>query len=191
MLKRNRGGFMSEGHSAPTSRAARHARIRALIEEGRISSQAELGEILASEGFVASQGTLSRDLVEIGAVRGRDHTGNPCYSIPESEHPSDVTTGSPAWAKLARMTKELCAGVRNNEYLVVLKTPPVAAQYYGSAIDKAGLDIVLGTVAGDDTIALMCATGVDAGEVADVFSQMAVTGVPAEILSRSVREEFA
>ena len=50
---------------------------------------------------------------------------------------------------------------------------------------------MLGTVAGDDTIALMCATGVDAGEVADAFSQMAVTGVPAEILSRSVREEFA
>ena len=93
--------------------------------------------------------------------------------------------------KLARMTKELCTGVRNNEYLVVLKTPPGAAQYYGSAIDKAGLDIVLGTIAGDDTIALICAIGVDAGELADAFSQMAVTGVPAEILSRSVREEFA
>ena len=182
---------MSEGQCAPTSRTARHARIRVLIEEGRISSPAELGEILASEGFVASQGTLSRDLVEIGAVRGRDHAGNPCYSIPEGEHPSDVTTGSPAWVKLARMTKELCTGVRNNEYLVVLKTPPGAAQYYGSAIDKAGLDIVLGTIAGDDTIALICAIGVDAGELADAFSQMAVTGVPAEILSRSVREEFA
>ena len=99
---------MGEGHLAPTSRAARHARIRALIQEG--------------------------------------------------EHPSDVTTGSPAWIKLARMTKELCTGVQNNEYLVVLKTPPGAAQYYGSAIDKAGLDIILGTIAGDDTIALMCAT---------------------------------
>ena len=161
---------MSEGHLAPTSRAARHARIRALIQEGRISSQAELGEILASEGFVASQGTLSRDLVEIGAIRGRDHVGNPCYSIPEGEHPSDVTTGSLAWIKLARMTKELCTGVRNNEYLVVLKTPPGAAQYYGSAIDKAGLDIILGTIAGDDTIALMCAMG-----------------VRSEILSRPVR----
>lgn len=83
---------MSEGQCAPTSRTARHARIRALIEEGRISSQAELGEILASEGFVASQGTLSRDLVEIGAVRGRDHAGNPCYSIPEGEHPSDAVS---------------------------------------------------------------------------------------------------
>ena len=98
-----------------------------------------------------------------------------------------MTTGSPAWIKLARMTKELCTGVRNNEYLVVLKTPPGAAQYYGSAIDKAGLDIILGTIAGDDTIALMCAMGVDAGELADAFSQMAVTGVPAEILSRPVR----
>ncbi|MSS46405.1 ArgR family transcriptional regulator [Cutibacterium sp. WCA-380-WT-3A] len=182
---------MGEGHSAPASRAARHARIRALIKEGRISSQAELGDILASEGFVASQGTLSRDLVEIGAVRGRDYAGNPCYSIPEGEHPSDVTTGSPAWITLARMTKELCTGVRNNKYLVVLKTPPGAAQYFGAAIDKAGLDIVLGTIAGDDTIALMCATGVDAGELADAFSQMAATGVPAEILSRQLHGESA
>ena len=77
---------MSEGQCAPTSRTARHARIRALIEEGRISSQAELGEILASEGFVAYQGTLSRDLVEIGAVRGQ---------VSESEHPQSSFHGGP------------------------------------------------------------------------------------------------
>ena len=89
------------------------------------------------------------------------------------------------------MSRGLGVVYKRQEYLVVLKTPPGAAQYYGSAIDKAGLDIVLGTIAGDDTIALICAIGVDAGELADAFSQMAVTGVPAEILSRSVREEFA
>lgn len=171
-------------HPAPTSRAARHARIRELILAGHVSSQAELGEILAREGFVASQGTLSRDLVEIGAVRGRDHAGNPCYSIPEGEHPSDVTTGSPAWTRLARMTRELCTGVLNNDYLVVLKTPPGAAQYFGSAIDKAGLSVVLGTIAGDDTVALMCASGVNAQDVADAFADMAATGMPAEMLFR-------
>ena len=63
--------------------------------------------------------------------------------------------------------------------------------YKRQAIDKAGLDIVLGTIAGDDTLALMCATGVDAGELADAFSQMAATGVPAEILSRTMRERRA
>ncbi|AZZ41633.1 ArgR family transcriptional regulator [Acidipropionibacterium jensenii] len=175
---------MSEGtNGAPASRAARQARIRDLVAAGHVSSQSELGQRLAEEGMAVSQGTLSRDLVEIGAVRGRDLEGNPCYTIPSGEHPSDVTTGSPAWTRLARLTRELCTGVQHNDSLVVLKTPPGAAQYFGSAIDKAGLAVILGTIAGDDTIALICARGIGADELADAFREMAETGAPAALLA--------
>lgn len=176
---------MSERNGgAPASRTARQALIRDLVSTGHVSSQSELGQILAEEGMAVSQGTLSRDLVEIGAVRGRDLEGNPCYTIPTGEHPSDITTGSPAWSRLARLTRELCTGVQHNESLVVLKTPPGAAQYFASAIDRAGSSVILGTIAGDDTIALICAQGVGAHELADAFRQMAETGLPAALLAR-------
>lgn len=171
----------------PASRTARQARIRDLVSQGRVASQGELAELLAREGMSVSQGTLSRDLVEIGAIRGRDLEGNPCYTIREGEHPSDVTTGSPAWHRLARLTRELCTGVSHNDSLVVLKTPPGAAQYFGSAIDKAGSPTILGTIAGDDTIVLICASQVPSSDLAEAFRQMASTGEPAELLSRAPR----
>lgn len=176
---------MSESSSgAPASRTARQARIRDLVSTGHVYSQSELGQKLAEEGMAVSQGTLSRDLVEIGAVRGRDMEGNPCYTIPAGEHPSDVTTGSPAWSRLARLTRELCTGVQHNESLVVLKTPPGAAQYFGSAIDRAGSAVILGTIAGDDTIALICSQDVSGHELAEAFCEMAETGLPAALLAR-------
>lgn len=121
--------------AVPASRTARLSRIRALIRSEQISSQAELARRLAGEGIVVSQGTLSRDLKDAGAVRGRDHLGNFQYSIPEGEHPSDVTTGLPAWNHLAKICHTLCTEVSCNDGAVVVKTPPGAAQYLGSAID--------------------------------------------------------
>ena len=108
------------------------------------------------------------------------------YTIREGSHPSDVTTGSPAWEHLARLTKELCTGVRNNESLVVLKTPPGAAQYFGSAIDLAGSQAILGTIAGDDTIVIICASGIRATDMAEAFRSMAESGTPAPILATEV-----
>ena len=118
----------------------------------QISSQAELARRLAAEGIVVSQGTLSRDLKDVGAARGRDQLGNFQYSIPEGEHPSQMTTGLPARNHLARMCHSLCIAVNYNNGAVVIKTPPGAAQYLGSAIDTSGVRTVLGTIAGDDTV---------------------------------------
>ena len=174
---------MAQDNHAPASRIARQARIRELVRCGRVASQSDLASILAAEGLTVSQGTLSRDLVEIGAVRGRDLNGKLRYTIREGSHPSDVTTGSPAWEHLARLTKELCTGVRNNESLVVLKTPPGAAQYFGSAIDLAGSQAILGTIAGDDTIVIICASGIRATDMAEAFRSMAESATPAPILA--------
>ncbi|KXA67163.1 arginine repressor [Cutibacterium avidum] len=166
--------------AVPASRTARLSRIRALIRSEQISSQAELARRLAGEGIVVSQGTLSRDLKDAGAVRGRDHLGNFQYSIPEGEHPSDVTTGLPAWNHLAKICHTLCTEVSCNDGAVVVKTPPGAAQYLGSAIDTSGSSAILGTVAGDDTVLILCKSGAWGPDLARAFRQMAETGLPAE-----------
>ena len=155
------------------SRAARQTRIRQLIESGPIGSQAELMSHLAREGIAVSQGTLSRDLLDIGAVRMRGDTGSVVYAPRGAE-----AAPSPAahLSRLAKLSAEAVVAADASANIAVLKTPPGGAQYLASAIDQAGLPQVVGTIAGDDTV-LVVARGSDGGpELADWFKAMAQTG---------------
>jgi transcriptional regulator of arginine metabolism len=136
----------------PVSRTARHARIVALIRERVIRSQGELGDLLAAEGLSTTQATLSRDLEELGAIklRGTDGTA-PAYVIPEDGNPP-LRSAEQAPERLRRLLRELLTGADASGNLVVLRTPPGAAQFLASAFDRSGLPEVVGTIAGDDTI---------------------------------------
>lgn len=157
---------------AESSRSGRQARIRALVEGREISSQGELVELLAAEGIVVTQGTLSRDLVDIGAVRTRGSRGQLVYAL------ADESTEPVAEARLARLCAEVMLTAEASANLVVLKTPPGAAQYMASAIDRAGLLEVLGTIAGDDTILLIARDATGGPVLAERFNDMALTGKP-------------
>ncbi|MDN5571932.1 MAG: arginine repressor, partial [Propionibacteriaceae bacterium] len=98
-----------------------------------------------------SLGTLSRDLAYLGAVRVRTPGGELAYVWREAE-PADVGR---AEARLGRLLGELLLSAEASANLVVLKTPPGAAQFLASAIDRAGVDAALGTIAGDDSILLV------------------------------------
>ncbi|GLY07560.1 MULTISPECIES: arginine repressor [Actinoplanes] len=133
--------------SAPVTRAGRHARIVELIRTWTVRSQTELAEMLASEGVQVTQATLSRDLEELNAVKVSG-----AYLIPEDgKRPLRETTGQGP-ARLIRLLKELLTGVDSSGNIAVLRTPPGAAQFLASALDRSGLSDVVGTIAGDDTI---------------------------------------
>lgn len=138
----------------PSTKAARQQRITELLTRRTIRSQSELADLLVGEGFVVSQGTLSRDLVDIGALRVRTAHGDLTYAVQEAEqvdvHRSQV--------RLARLLGELLLSAEASANLVVAKTPPGAAQFLASAIDRAGIEAVLGTIAGDDSILLVSRT---------------------------------
>lgn len=134
-----------------SSKAARQGRIVELLTRTPIRSQTELAELLAAEGFAVSQGTLSKDLVELGAVRIRSASGELTYAISDIE----AADRGRAHAKLVRVASELLLSAEASANLVVVKTPPGAAQFLASAIDKAALDAVLGTIAGDDSILIV------------------------------------
>jgi len=136
---------------APQTKAARQARIEDLLRGAQIRSQHELAERLASEGFNVTQGTLSRDLVDVGALRVRSRDGELVYAL-KGEEPGG---GAQRLAKLAQVCEEILVSAEASANLVIVKTPPGAAQYLASAIDKVGLTDVLGTIAGDDTIMLV------------------------------------
>ena len=130
--------------SAPT-------RIIALLSSRQVSSQTELAALLGQEGIEVTQATLSRDLEELGAVKLRGVEGGAgAYVIPEDGSPVRGVSGGTE--RLTRLLGELLVSTDASANLAVLRTPPGAAHYLASALDRAALPYVVGTVAGDDTI---------------------------------------
>jgi transcriptional regulator of arginine metabolism len=128
------------------TKAARHERIAILIRGADVKSQTELAERLAADGIQVTQATLSRDLEELHAVKVRG-----AYLIPEDGERA-LRPAEQATAKLIRLLRELLTSADTSGNLVVLRTPPGAAQFLASAVDRAGLPDIVGTIAGDDTI---------------------------------------
>jgi transcriptional regulator of arginine metabolism len=134
------------------SRAARHDRIVALVAQHPFRSQAELAKALDDSGFTVTQATLSRDLDELGAVKLRTADGGaPAYVIPEDGSPLAARSADDPPHRLSRLLGDLLVSAESSANLVVLRTPPGASNFLASAIDRARLPEVLGTVAGDDT----------------------------------------
>jgi transcriptional regulator of arginine metabolism len=133
------------------TRTARQARIVELVAQRAIRSQSELAKTLAVEGIEVTQATLSRDLEELGAVKMRGSDGAPAsYVLPPENAPLRPAQAAPA--RLTRLLADLLTSAEGSANLAVLRTPPGAAQFLASALDKVGLPDVLGTIAGDDTL---------------------------------------
>jgi transcriptional regulator of arginine metabolism len=148
------------------TRTARQGRIVELVSQRAIRSQSELAKTLAMEGIEVTQATLSRDLDELGAVKLRGPDGGaPVYVIPEDGSPVRGVQGGTS--RLARVLGELLVSVDHSANLAVLRTPPGAASFLASALDRAALTDVVGTIAGDDTIIVVARdplTGADLAE---------------------------
>jgi transcriptional regulator of arginine metabolism len=139
----------------PLTKSARQQKIVDLLESTPIRSQTELADRLASAGVSVTQATLSRDLLDLDAVKIRLPGGALAYAVPAEggdRTPVMSRRSSSSGARLARLAGELIVSADHSGNLVVLRTPPGAAQYLASALDKADLDGVLGTIAGDDTV---------------------------------------
>ncbi len=137
------------------TKAARQQRIVDTLDRVPVRSQADLAAFLAEDGFTVTQATLSRDLDELGAVRVRSSEGSLVYAVPgeggdPTAHPAAAETS--AVERLRRRCEDVLVSVDSSANMVVLRTPPGAAQFLASAIDHTVLPDVIGTVAGDDTI---------------------------------------
>jgi transcriptional regulator of arginine metabolism len=160
---------MGSAKVEPTTKAARHARIIAVLAEQPVRSQAELATRLDESGVHVTQATLSRDLDELGAVKLRTPDGGlPVYVVPEDGSPLTArgATDAPP-QRLARLIGELLTSAEASANLVVLRTPPGAAHFLASALDRASLPAVLGTIAGDDTILVVARDPVGGRALAD------------------------
>ena len=142
--------------------------VAKLLAKHPVTSQEQLVDLLAAEGVAATQATVSRDLDDLGAIKVRSVEGEPIYAIPEL--PMDQRAPDD---HLRRVFGDWVVEVGASHNLVVLRTPPGSAHVVGSALDRADLPEILGTVAGDDTLIIVVAGDVTGEEVAARFRDLA------------------
>lgn len=167
----------------PATKTARQQRIIELLGTNAVRSQTDLAELLAGVGVLVNPSTLSRDLVELEAVRVRDEAGGLVYAVPGEggdRTPRAAVESASGTARLARLCNELLVSAEGSANLVVLRTPPGAAQFFASAIDHAALTSVLGTIAGDDTVLVLCKDPQGGEPVAQHFSHLASQDIAAK-----------
>lgn len=131
-----------------SAKTQRHAAILELIRAHDVASQEELRALLVKKGTSVTQATLSRDLRELGVVRVPGDEGAR-YALPE-------TVAGEAVPALETMLPQYFSSIAGVGELVVLHTLASGAQPTSEAIDAAGWKEVLGTIAGENTILIVC-----------------------------------
>lgn len=150
---------VNDARATAATKASRRRRIMDLLARQPVRSQSELAKLLAEMGVAVTQATLSRDLEELGAVKVRDEAGVLMYAAPPDTAPI-------AADRLNRALAELLVSAEHSANIVVLRTPPGAAQFLASALDRAALADIIGTVAGDDTVLVISRAADGAAAVA-------------------------
>ena len=152
------------------NRRERHEAILRLIAEQPVSTQTELAEALRDRGHDVVQTTVSRDVGELGLVKVRDADGHLVYAPPGAADPDRLRTLAVAVRQWARSFE--AAGS-----LLVVRTPPGAANALAQAIDAVDHPAVAGTVAGDDTIFVAPRDGYTPAALRDQLTQGLMEGV--------------
>jgi len=137
----------------------RQGAIAELIRDAALASQEDLADMLSDRGFEVTQATISRDLVELGAVKVRKN-GHLAYALPDQVPPAPNP-------RLAGVLRDWVRSIDVAMNLVVIKTPPGSAHLVGFALDQTDLPEIVGTICGDDTMFVACREPADARALAE------------------------
>ena len=129
-------------------KGSRQSVILELVASLDVTSQEQLRELLRARGIETTQATLSRDIRDLGLVKA---AADGAYRLAVRR-----PTGADPQAAAKRAIDEYLRSFEQVEQLLVLKTDPGQAQALAIALDRSGLPDVVGTIAGDDTILVIC-----------------------------------
>ena len=130
-------------------KSKRHEKILELIRDNDIETQEQLLQQLQENGFNTTQATISRDIKELRIVKELTSLGTYRYSIPEKDAPPAMSD------RLNTIFREGVISADFAENIVVIHTLPGLASAAGSALDAMKSSVVLGTLAGDDTVIIV------------------------------------
>lgn len=140
---------------SPARRRARERAILRIIDERPIRTQGELVSALGREGFDVTQATVSRDIQRLGIVKLRANGGSR-YARPGPETPAPVSR-----RVLEIALREFAVGIDSGDALLSIRTQSGCANAVAVAIDESELGGVVATLAGDDSILVLCRSTVD------------------------------
>ncbi len=130
-------------------KSRRHARILDIIAEKPIETQDELLTILKSEGYKATQATISRDIKDLRLVKTLGSDGKYRYVTAEI-NTTNLQSG------FSSLFGTAVVSIDRAENIVVIKTLSGMAQAICASLDSINYNSVVGTIAGDDTIFIAC-----------------------------------
>ena len=143
----------------------RQSQLLEVIDQEPVASQEELRQRLQTRGIMATQATISRDLKELGLVK---RAGDGAYVRPGADRHNPAVS-----EQLRRAVASLVRGLERVDPLLVVRTDRGQAQGLAEWIDRAHLAEVAGTIAGDDTILLVCRGSEAAALLESRFNDMA------------------
>lgn len=147
----------------------RHARILEIIENNEIETQDELAEKLRLTGLDVTQATISRDIKELRLVKVMSESGKYRYSA--MNHDSASTS-----ERLMVILKEAFVSCDYANNILIIKTLPGMAQAVGEIVDTLGWSDIVGTIAGDNTLMIICRAEKIAEDLMEKFTRV-VRGV--------------
>ena len=160
----------------PATKAGRQQLIIDLLGRETVRSQGDLAVLLERHGVMATASTVSRDLVELDAVRVRHSDGSLVYAVPAEggdRTPRSAASTEASHGRLQRLARDVLVSADASANMVVLRTPPGAAQFLASTIDHTAQPDLLGTIAGDDTVLLITLDPNGGAAVAQRFAALA------------------
>ncbi|MCH5297419.1 MAG: arginine repressor [Ruminococcus sp.] len=150
-------------------KSGRHARILDIIAEKPIETQDELLTILKSEGYKATQATISRDIKDLRLVKTLGSDGKYRYVTAEI-NTTNLQSG------FSSLLGTAVVSIDRAENIVVVKTLSGMAQAICASLDSINYSSVVGTIAGDDTIFIACRSKELAAGLSDELKKLIKQG---------------
>lgn len=149
-------------------RYSRQNKILELINTNDISTQDDLARMLRESGYDATQATVSRDVKELQLVKVLSANGKYKYA-------SSKTADVPASDRFTKIFRETITSFDSSGNIVVVKTLSGCANAAGEAIDSGGMDHIIGSIAGDNTLFLLVDDAENVPHVLNRFKEMLYT----------------
>ena len=130
-------------------KSQRQAKIMAIISNRNVETQEQLLALLQGEGFRATQATISRDIKELRIVKELTSLGTYRYTTANNEVASSFSS------RLNTIFRECVTGFDYAQNIIIIRTLPGLASAAGSAIDAMNMSMVVGSLAGDDTVMIV------------------------------------
>ena len=149
-------------------KSQRQAKIMEIITNRNVETQEQLLALLQAEGFRGTQATISRDIKELRIVKELTSLGTYRYTTSNNEVAGSFS------ARLNTIFRECVTGFDYAQNIIVIRTLPGLASAAGSAIDAMNMSMVVGTLAGDDTVMVVMrdnnAAAAFCGEIKNLIS---------------------